>query len=304
MRGLRATDPGDAAAVQRALREEGYAYVPGLLDTEHVRRLCLDVEAILETTGWADARDPVTAGTRIWAESFSRIQRSERLHEVANEPALMQLLATVLDAPFFCHPRKTARIVPPDAIGETTQPHQDYPYIQGSIDTVTCWTPLHDVPLENGPLRVLPGSHRRGLLPLRRVPGPGGFGVEDPGPAAWYASEVHRGDVIIFHSLLVHAALPNTAPRFRLSTDNRYQARTAPVCATQLAPYRDVDGSSTWEQIGAHWDPATLETCRVDAAERVQFHRPDDLEDWHRELVARSVRPGPYVHRADSRPVS
>jgi hypothetical protein len=110
--------------------------------------------------------------------------------------------------------------------------------------------------------------------------------------------------VIIFHSLLVHAALPNTTPQFRLSTDNRYQVRTAPVCVTQLEPYRDTDGSSTWEQIGAHWKPATLETCTVDVAERVQFCGPDNLEGWHRELVERGLRPGPYVHRADSRPVS
>jgi len=42
--------------------------------------------------------------------------------------------------------------------------HQDFPSIQGSLDGLVVWIPLHDVDAGNFPLEIVPGSHRLGLV--------------------------------------------------------------------------------------------------------------------------------------------
>ena len=51
--------------------------------------------------------------------------------------------------------------------GKTLHPtpwHQDWAYWQGKSHKVSCWIALDDAMVHNGCLRVVPGSHRLGLL--------------------------------------------------------------------------------------------------------------------------------------------
>ena len=47
---------------------------------------------------------------------------------------------------------------------------QDYPYVQDSEDGLTYWVPLHDCGEREGNLRLAPGSHKLGALPVPRSP--------------------------------------------------------------------------------------------------------------------------------------
>ena len=99
--------------------------------------------------------------------------------------------------------------------------HQDYPYwvdsaeVAGEVATALIY--LDVASRENGCLEVLPGSHRDGVRPGRKVEGFGSFEMDPDGfdEAQLVAVEAPAGSVVYFGSLLVHRSTPN------LSTDDR-----------------------------------------------------------------------------------
>lgn len=67
----------------------------------------------------------------------------------------------------------------------------------------------------------------------------------------WRNQDMKEGDVILFHSLTVHAARPNiTADSLRVSVDYRYQGVPQPVVADSLEPHY---GRMTWKEIFKDW---------------------------------------------------
>lgn len=102
--------------------------------------------------------------------------------------------------------------------------HQDFPSVQGSLDGVVVWIPLVDVDRDNFPLEVIPGSHKRGLLPMT-----------GNGNASWevafdqYREEdfipavVEVGDVIFMSMFTVHRSSTNgTEGKCRLAVSTRF----------------------------------------------------------------------------------
>jgi hypothetical protein len=145
-------------------------------------------------------------------------------------------MAQLLGAAGFCYPLKLPRIVYPASI-VPRQPgnvvHQDYRSVQ---DMFTCWVPLGDVPQSLGGLAIEPGSQHTSRVrhrPLNRL---------EPG---WRTVDYRAGDVLIFHCLTTHAALPNREERMRFSGEFRWQL------ADQPAPRRLVIGPRGTE-IGGH----------------------------------------------------
>jgi hypothetical protein len=108
--------------------------------------------------------------------------------------------------------------------------HQDYPYVQDSEDGLVYWAPLHDCGEEEGCLWVAPGSHKLGLLPLRRVDPSAGtpvlaFELADPGVADRFPRvrvPVRAGDVLVFSTLLLHAGGANRCGRPRWTLQIRH----------------------------------------------------------------------------------
>jgi len=110
--------------------------------------------------------------------------------------------------------------------------HQDYPFIQDSEDGVVFWLALHDVDETNGWLRLIPGSHKLGVLPVN-VTDPQGAGasrahsmeIADTSVADSMAAlnaPVPMGDVLVFNTLLLHASNPNRSTRTRWTIQYRY----------------------------------------------------------------------------------
>jgi ectoine hydroxylase-related dioxygenase (phytanoyl-CoA dioxygenase family) len=102
--------------------------------------------------------------------------------------------------------------------------HKDYRAVQ---DMFTCWVPLGAVPESLGGLAVLPGSQlttRVRHRPLDRL------------ESGWVTTDYEAGDVLVFHCLTTHAALPNRQQRMRFSAEYRWQSSDVP------APQRVVVG--------------------------------------------------------------
>jgi phytanoyl-CoA hydroxylase len=104
--------------------------------------------------------------------------------------------------------------------GRETPPHQDGFYFRITPnEAVTFWLALDPVDEENGCVRYVPGSHRRGLLAHGRCQTLGfSQSIADYGPAdraIEVAVSARPGDLIAHHSLTIHRADPNRSNRPR-----------------------------------------------------------------------------------------
>jgi ectoine hydroxylase-related dioxygenase (phytanoyl-CoA dioxygenase family) len=103
-----------------------------------------------------------------------------------------------------------------------TPPHQDQFFMKDARRVWTVWIPLSDCPLRLGPLAVLAGSHRDGIL--SHVSNQ----VADPDPNLWWSTaSMTQGDVLAFDGCTIHRACPNlTRDQTRFSIDFRYSRVT------------------------------------------------------------------------------
>jgi len=114
-------------------------------------------------------------------------------------------------------------------------PHQDWPSIQGGLDTITMWVPLLDVDSARFPIEVIPGSHLRGLwegeiadnaLEIRK-----GFVESD-----FVAIPVARGDVVIFSGFTVHRTALRDCRGLRIASSTRYENSAEPTFVERNYP--------------------------------------------------------------------
>jgi len=98
--------------------------------------------------------------------------------------------------------------------------HQDWPSVQGSLNGVTCWCPLVDIPDELGPLEVIPGSHLCGYLEHREEDG---VPVLTECPSKRFLRlPMQAGDVLFFSSFTIHRSGQNISERIRYSMHFRF----------------------------------------------------------------------------------
>lgn len=98
--------------------------------------------------------------------------------------------------------------------------HQDWRSMQGSLNSVVAWIPLHDIDRDLGALEIVPESHRLGLLATEVVER---FGKVDRfTDAEFQPVEVEQGDLLVFSAFLVHRSGTNSTDSIRWSCHFRY----------------------------------------------------------------------------------
>jgi len=184
-----------------------------------------------------------------WDEIYPKIQALEAFHSFFHQPHVLNLMETVTGKTPFVYPMKMARISTPGKIGFETPPHQDAHSHHAGPTMAGFWVALHDVAESMGRVKVLPGSHKRGVRPIFSTPGVGGVQCEIyDDETTWHVSNFDAGDVLIFHSCAVHKAEPNTtSDTVRMSIDTRFCDHGAPVFSTNLEPHHG------WRIEGLDW---------------------------------------------------
>jgi len=242
-------DIPDAGPNLRAgLTVDGFLLLRGLLPVERVLAVRQLIIAMMQEEGWLTSTDPLHARPDLPLEGddrhrplYRRLLHHPEFATLAHAPELLAAIGTALGGPVQVHKRIIARLAPPHQ--PPTQPHQDWQYIRGSLDTVTAWIPLGDCPRRLGGLAVIPGSHRVGFREHVRSTGAGGMGVPTNDlQQPWLSTDYRAGDVLLFPALTIHAALPNQATgRMRLSADFRYQRPDEAIDASSLRHHYDLD---------------------------------------------------------------
>jgi phytanoyl-CoA hydroxylase len=118
---------------------------------------------------------------------------------------------------YFNHPKLAKK-----KVYHTVEAHQDWRSMQGSLNSIVIWVPLVDVDKDLGALKVLPGSHLKGLKTDEIIDGFGMVNVTREEKEKFKSIEVNSGDILIFSSFLVHESGINTTDSPRWSCHFRY----------------------------------------------------------------------------------
>jgi hypothetical protein len=258
----------NASFLRSEIVSKGYVLIRGILPRETVSLVLGDVTQVLSAAGWllpdsdpmermADMSaacgdpDPAFKGT------YQKVFNLESLHALPHQAALQRVMKMLVGDALLVHPKPIGRLIFPNCERLVVHAHQDYEFMGGDPECFTVWIPLHDCPVNVGPLRILEGSHLFGIQNHERenlhVPEiPEGVASGDE----WVGGQVNAGDVLIFHSLTVHAASPNLSSQLRISMDCRFQD-----AARELNPANLVFGGESgksWEKTYAGWQSDDL----------------------------------------------
>lgn len=194
---------------------------------------------------------------------------------------LLDVVQELIGPEIYSNPVQHVRIKPPEhylpktpeglpQLG-ATQWHQDHGVVTENADDtnmITAWFALTDAPVESGPLKVVPYSHRKGLLthcldydngpssPLingsRQIP----VKLFDEDHAIPLPTK--RGDVVFLHRETVHGSFPNISERTRWSFDLRYNPIGQPtgrdefpgfVARSRSNPDSELRDAAQWTQM-------------------------------------------------------
>ncbi len=263
----------DPVQLQRRIADEGYLFFKGLMNADQLRELRREMMSTIQQVGWliagtdpadgiADINMRYTEGDNEYSSGYAEVYKLENFHRSAHWQEVTDMVEKILGGQIMPHPQKVARIWFPKYTEHTTPTHQDYVHFQGSFNTLTCWAPVGDCPLELGGLAVIPKSHRvNRVLDHHFSLGAGGLIVdetehEDVDPV-WHSTNYECGDALFFPALTIHKALPNyTEDRLRLSLDNRYLKVGEEIAEHMLLPHGP--SQLSWEEIYPHWQSDDL----------------------------------------------
>ena len=191
---------------------------------------------------------------------------------------LLDAVESLIGPEIYSNPVQHVRIKPPESIlpkNELGYPilgptiwHQDNGVVvaeANDTEMLTVWFSLQDTELEQGPLKVVPGSHKKKLLthcPKYQGNGPQFAGATQI-PEKLFEVEkmkplpVKRGDIILMHRHTVHGSLSNVSDRIRWSFDLRYnpigqltgrKAFPGFVARSRKHPERELRDADKWRQ--------------------------------------------------------
>jgi len=202
--------------------EQGYAVFERALSDELLdllRRQCDSFVAREDARMDAAGTDTIGIshrGKRYFANECQRAQPA--LRRMLFSPAMAGICrATIGDTAYFFFDQY---VVKGAEGGLAFSWHQDSGYVVGNggpadhAPYLTCWCPLDDATRDNGTVRVVPGSHLRGVVPHVRRAGSNDLAVEVD-EADSIAIEVPAGSVVAFSSRTLHATGPNRTDKRR-----------------------------------------------------------------------------------------
>ncbi|MFC5862370.1 phytanoyl-CoA dioxygenase family protein [Acidicapsa dinghuensis] len=251
------------SVLQNEIHTKGYALIRNLLSLEDVSHTLNAITEVLSAAGWLlPGHDPLERFANPDAacgdpdpefkSTYQTVFDLESFHALPHYPALQSAMKMIVGERVLVHPKPIGRLIFPNCERLTVHAHQDYRFMGGDTECFTAWIPLHDCPVHAGPLRVLESSHRAGYVEHAdenlHVPEILSDTLQEDD---WVSGQINAGDVLLFHSLTVHAASPNLSDRMRISLDCRFQDYRRSLNPANLV-FSGESGKS-WEKTYAGW---------------------------------------------------
>ena len=215
----------DNGSYAEQFREQGYLVVEGLVSAEEVRQVRQRTEDLITgaVPGFPAEDIELEPGARtVELATVRKLNRPAANDPVflahAGNPRVLAIVESIIGPDIKLY-NSQCFMKPPGGVEKPY--HQDSAYFAiEPMDLVTCWTALDDVTLEKGPMWVIPGSHRQGVLDHsqpwvvrdrrdKQVP------VESTDRSRETPLLMPAGGCSFHHSLLLHRSTPNRSDSSR-----------------------------------------------------------------------------------------
>jgi hypothetical protein len=203
-------------------RERGYTVARGFFGKAETSRLLAEVQRLSKAPG---RQSSLSDGGLSFSHNL--FKQSQPFRDSITQQKVIDFIAPIAGRDLWVRWDQAVTKSPGAGVFRW---HQDNGYNNLRTEHFQLWIALTETRNQNGGLWLAPGSHRRGRLPHKRIPGTAGQ-VEvqaeiGPDPVCIDATV---GDLILFSSLMLHRTGPNDADTDRVA----YVA--------EFMPHRDYD---------------------------------------------------------------
>jgi hypothetical protein len=171
-------------------------------------------------------------------------------HRLATHPAILDAVEDLIGPDIMLY-HNTAWLKNPGD-GTYVSWHQDNTYFgHEPCEVLTAWVALSPATVESGCMRVLPGTHRLGQIPLAPPDVAGGNMLSSGQTSDFDVSAIEPvcltlapGEISLHHAFLIHGSAPNAAPDRRLGLTFIYHPphlRQKGACRTSAMLVRGED---------------------------------------------------------------
>jgi ectoine hydroxylase-related dioxygenase (phytanoyl-CoA dioxygenase family) len=203
-------------------RENGYLVIENVLSQAEIEHLRQSTDKLM-----ASAQNLTESTDRFKLKAFGTggnvVQQIAEPHELggewmalARDPRILDIVEGLLGPNIMLY--YSMYMMKPPFEGFEAPWHQDFAFfVHDAANLLACQVYIDDSTIENGCIRVVPGSHKLGLLNHFKD---GQFtGVLQVDTTAFdeqqMAVPVPAGGMVIWHSLTLHSSQPNRSPRPR-----------------------------------------------------------------------------------------
>ncbi|QDU56888.1 phytanoyl-CoA dioxygenase family protein [Aeoliella mucimassa] len=200
--------------LRQAFAEDGYLLLQDFLSPEELsllqQNLARYISDVVPTLPPSEAFYQIP-GQQDSLRQLQRMDRDSFFKDYCSHPRWMELATTLLGEPMLPGKPEWFNKLPG---GHATPPHQDNYYFQlDPPQVLTMWLALDDIDQENGGLRYVPGSHRKGRRPHHTTEVVGfSQGIADYSPDDSSKEELvimRPGDLLVHHGETIHRADSN-----------------------------------------------------------------------------------------------
>ena len=194
----------DLSSLQEDFSQTGFAIVPNLFTRDEVQALKMEsieiLKAVKEETGHV-AGHGVHVGLATRSPAFQNAVCDERILDI-----LERILAPNIE---FLSDKVVFKS---DSMTFASPWHQDWHYWHGA-HKYSIWVALDDATVENGCLKLFPGSHKSAIVHDGDASDGHGFGnrlrPDAVDESLAITAELEAGGAVFFHDLTLHASHPN-----------------------------------------------------------------------------------------------
>lgn len=206
----------------REFRERGFTVARGFFSREETAPLLAEVERLSKRS---DSESSLSEGGLVFSHNL--FKKSQAFRDCITQQKVIDFITPIAGKDLWVRWDQSVTKSPGAGVFRW---HQDNGYNNLLTEHYQLWIALTETRNQNGGLWLAPGSHLRGRLPHRRVPGTGGQAevVGEVGSDT-VCIDATIGDLILFSSLMLHRTGPNLADT----------VRTAYVA--EFMPQRDYD---------------------------------------------------------------
>ena len=207
-----------------AYRRDGYIVVPDVLDAAEIGRLQAVIDSWIARAATVDTHDDIYDLEPSHSRAQPRVRRiktphkiDRHFHDLVRHPNVVSILSKLIGPDLRLHGSKLNMKAP--RYGSPVEWHQDWAfYPHTNDDILAIGVMLDDMELSNGPLMVVPGSHK-GQIHNHHAGGLfcGAIAPEDIAAEARRAMPLtgRAGSMSFHHVRLVHGSALNTSNRRR-----------------------------------------------------------------------------------------